>query len=498
MAISRKRKHAVAEDQQTSKQTSIPSQNGIKAFAGVSKSRGADNGTKKRKTAHQREATPPPVTLTKPTSAKSQTKRKRSLESVTEETNDEQSHPEPDYENRIFKQFAKKTTTATPRNKRFKNALPPSPAETPSKRAAALFDKLKLGSASNPIPFSLSDQHAGYDTPPDTPDAEKTSHDFTLPKELYELVQLHAAFLTALSLYYAHNGTSSQANVMAVLPHITKSWKKRNVTLDDLRRVLGVCQPQSFFLEDYGKAGICLSRAQPRGRALKRAASYIDEEDLNGRFEEGLQQNWMKWQDCADKENCAAVTFINQLPLAEIVKHESVEKATSLFARGQQRLADLKAGQAAANAEAQKPATEVATEQKSAQAVQNRGSSLLDRIHAKQRLTSSLPAGPTKHQLERKAALHRVEDIARVLDLLAGSKSRCSFSVQVVVQQLQQSLRNPITREEVEGCLEVMAKEVTPGFVSVITSGSVRGVVVSRAQRVELVDLRARVQRALT
>jgi hypothetical protein len=90
-----------------------------------------------------------------------------------------------------------------------------------------------------------------------------------------------------------------------------------------------------------------------------------------------------------------------------------------------------------------------------------------------------------------------VEDIARVLELLAGSKPRCSLSMPVMVQQLQQSLRNPISREEVERCLGLMAREITPGFVNVIVSGAVRGVVVSRAQKVSLEELRARVERAL-
>lgn len=127
------------------------------------------------------------------------------------------------------------------------------------------------------------------------------------------------------------------------------------------------------------------------------------------------------------------------------------------------------------------------------QATQSRGTNLLDRILAKQAHTASLPAGPTKEQLERKAALHRIEDIARVLDLLAAGRARCSFSMQAMVQQLQQSLRNPISREEVERCLGLMAKEVTPGFVGLVKNGAMTGVVVTRGGRVGLVELRGRI-----
>jgi hypothetical protein len=487
MAISRKRKYATAEDDNASKQTLSTS---IEAYAPVTKSQKAGDTSKKQKVAHRREPTPPAITVTRPTPAKSEKKRKRNLESIAESSDEEAMSEQRGLRKPTQPRGA--IQAATPGAKRLKNALPPSPADTPSKNTAALFDKLKIDA----VPFPLGARPFALDTPPDTPPADSATSHGAWPSELHDLCKLHAAFLTALSLYYAHNGTSSPADAKSLLPMITKNWKKRAATLEDLRRLLATAQAE-FQLEDFGRAGVCLSRAQPRGRALKRAASYIDEDDMNLRFEQALRAKWARWQVTAGQENSSASTFVNQLPLAEIAKSASVEKASPLFARGQQRLADLKAAQTTSVTATSNNPAPVNDTQRTIQAVQNRGTSLLDRVLAKQALTSSMPAGPTKEQLERKAALHRVEDVARVLGLLVASKPRMTLSMQAMVQQLQQSLRNPIAKDEVERCLEVMEKEITPGFVNVVVSGAVTAVVVSRSSRVEVEELRRRVGQAV-
>jgi hypothetical protein len=426
---------------------------------------------------------------------KMEKKRKRALETVDEELNDGNVFPGPATEEGVLKQLPQ-DKASTPRSKRFKTFQPLSPVETPSKDTTALFDKLKLSAPTKAIPFPLSGKQQAYDTPPDTPPATTFEVD-SLPVELEDLLFLQAAFLSALSLYYAHNGTSSPVNVKALLPIITKNWRKRTVSLDDLRMLLGLGQGEAqFTLQDFGRAGICLTKSEPRGRAIRRAASFVDEVDLNAGFEEALQRRWAQWLLATPKENPDIAVFMDQLPLAEITKHESVENTAPLFARGKQRLADLKASQAAANGPALVKRTEVSAEQKTGQIVQSRNTSLLDRVLAKQAHAASLPAGPTKAQLERKAALHRIEEIERILDLLAAGRPRCSFSMQVVIQQLQQSLRNPISKEEIERCLDLMAGEITPGFVRLVRSGAVTGVVVTKGGKVGFEQLRRRVQSA--
>ncbi|KAK3707821.1 hypothetical protein LTR37_011823 [Vermiconidia calcicola] len=486
MAPQRKRKHTSLEDQ-PSKQTTRPD---IQVFGTIGKPNVFDNGSKKRKTIHQRDPTPPPTT--RAPSVKADNKRKRDLETVEEEGSDEELAPASEASQRIFKQPAKRDV-AIPKSKRIKNV---QPVDTPSRSTTTLFEQMKLDVSTKAIPFALNGGPSAYNTPPYTPEAEGDTST-QLPKELDDLLMMHAAFLSALSMYYAHNGTTSPADVKTLLPMITKIWKKRTVALDDLQVLMAINKEvdTGFVLQDLGRAGVCLIRSQPRGRAIKRAASFVDEADLNARFENALRKRWSNWIMATPTESCNATLFIDQLPLAEITRSESVNKAAPVFARGQQRLADLKASQAAAQPECTAP-TLVTTEHKSTQAVQNRGSSLLDRVLARQALSSSLPAGPTRKQLERKAALHRVEDIARVLDLLAAGRARCSFSMQAMVQHLQQSLRNPISKEEIQQCLSLMATQITPGFVSLVCSGAVMGVIVTRGRKVDLDELRQRVQTA--
>lgn len=460
-------------------------------FTSVTKPAAAQaNEGKKRKTVHKREVTPPPPVVK--TAQKSAPKRKRDV------------IPDSDSEDEIVvSQPADRTLSteskpkAAPRHKRVKNAAPPTPAETPSKSAARLFDNLNIETSVRPIPISLPKKQLDYDTPPETP-TEETELDLSFPVEVEDLQDLFASFLAALSMHYSHNGTSTAPQILLLLPMITKHWKKRNVTQLDLQRILAVVpkQERDFVLEDSGRGGIRLVRLQSQGRAVRRAASYIDEEDLNDRFENALQKLWHQWQGSTLKENRTAAKFIDQLPLLEITKNEAAHKTSALFSRGEQRLADLKAGQAA-KVEAKTVQAETIQQRSSSQSTASRSTALFDRILAKQTLAASQSSsGPTKAELERKSALQRIEDIARILALMCGMKERCSFSMQVVTQQLQQSLRNPISNVEVWRCLTLMATEVTPGFVKVVQSGEVQGVVVTRSGSLALAELRERVQKA--
>lgn len=490
-----KRKAATLEEDHASKHThKTKTQQSIHTFGSIGKPNEGNESSKKQKRTHSRDATPPPV----PTSispVKSDKKRKRQLDVVEEEEEERSSTLSED----LATSDDRRRIAATPRNKRLKNVVPQTPAETPTKGAWALFDKLRIDEHARAIPCALPKRPSQFDTPPATPKEESPSLVLGLPAELEDFQDLYSSFLASLSLHYTHNGNTSPVNLSSLLPIFTKRWKKRDVKLDDLQRMLSIVQTdnQSFVLRDHGRAGICLTRAEPRGRALKRAASYIDENELNARFREALRAAWHEWRTTAPDRQGSAAAFIKQLPRCDIAMHESAEKAAPMFARGRQRLADLKAGQASAKEEMARGAPETNNAITGPiQASQTRGSALLDRILAKQTLLSTLPAGPTKAQLERKAALQRIEDIARVLSLITGAKERSSFSMPVITQQLQQSLRNPISREEVERCLGLIADEILPGFVKILRSGEVTGVIVSRAGNVGLEEVRRRVDRA--
>ncbi|KAK4989043.1 hypothetical protein LTR50_003512 [Elasticomyces elasticus] len=335
-----------------------------------------------------------------------------------------------------------------------------------------------------------------YQTPPSTPPAYEALH-----PELEDLLQLYSAFLTALSIHYAHNGTSSPADLRDLLPLITKTWRRRDVTLEDIQKLLGVQgKVVRFHLSDYGNGNISLVLTDT---SRSNTGNFIDETRMTTAFMDRLEELWAA---CADStsSSCPDISaFLSQLPLAPITLNLSAAKASPLFAKGAQRLQDLKSAARTASASPNAAQHHVTTPgpNKTPQAVSNRTTSLLDRILQKQTLASNSPTPPTKAELERTAALHRVEEISRVLDLLAGARPRASFSMAMLVQNLQNSLRSPMAREEVELCLRLMAEEVAPGYVSLLHTGSEQSrsafVIVVKGARPGLGVLKEGVQSAL-
>lgn len=310
---------------------------------------------------------------------------------------------------------------------------------------------------------------------------------------------MHSSLLTALSLHSAHNsGSTSAVNVKLLLPLVTANWRKRSVTVNDVRKILALTSHsvRSFELEDRARAGIFLARIFPNDSANQPQHNYINEAELNATFETALRKAWVAYSEKTPESLLTGRAFVRQLPLDDLKQNASTQNATPLYSRGQQRLADLKAGQAAAKAEVGTSQTPSQPASKDSSGVQNRNTSLLDRILAKQALSATLPAGPTRTELERKSALHRVEDVTRVLDMLAAGQPRASFSMAATIQHLQQSLRTPITKDEVERCLGLMASEIMPSFVKVVASGQVKGVVVTRGGKIGFADLKERLANA--
>ncbi|KAM0722191.1 hypothetical protein Q7P37_001632 [Cladosporium fusiforme] len=497
MAVCRKRK-AVAEEAPASKQTTCTT--ALRTTKGsTGKPDEGKQTPKRRRTGNTRSSTPPPPATGVAATASSQGKRKRTLEAVTEQSDEDQER-EFKVGDGFFKKFAKaKTSNATPQTSRFKDALP-SPAQTPSKGAEQLFNRLNIR-ASSPSAQPPSKRSRAADTPPLTPEADRLQPHAILPAELKELLSLYSSFLTALSLHSAHNsGSTSAVNIKTLLPLVTANWRKRSVTVIDVRKMLALTSQstRSFILEDRARAGVFLARTSPSNNTSQFQQSYINESELNAAFESALRKAWVDWSEKTPEALLTGRAFVRQLPLDDLKQDEATKNASPLHSRGQQRLADLKAGQAAAKAEAEssQPTPTSTPAAKDTSGVQNRNTSLLDRILAKQALSASLPAGPTRTELERKSALHRVEDVTRVLDMLAAGQPRASFSMAAMVQHLQQSLRNPITREEVERCLGLMATEIMPSFVKVVASGAVKGVVVTKGGKIGFADLKERLANA--
>ncbi|KAK7522341.1 hypothetical protein IWZ03DRAFT_342760 [Phyllosticta citriasiana] len=349
-----------------------------------------------------------------------------------------------------------------------------------------------------------------------------------LPQGLLDLIDLHSSFLGALSLYYAHNGISSPVDIRMLIPAITTKWGKRKVTIEDIRRSLGVMQSsaftahphpalkaRTFLLSDYGHGKICLEQQESRKARSRRSSTVIspslDENALNALFSIELSQRWDEYRRKItpnSKSPQSVSYFISQMPLTEITTCPSLAKMGPFLAKGQQRLEDFKAGALKRQASMMNfsrplgslPSSKPNVPQTPApnRSHHSRGASLLDRIRAKQTAAANAPPGPTPEERARIAALHRAEDVLATLSLMASTASvRVSFPLPRLVRDVQASSRTPVGADEVRRCVQVLADEVAKGYVALVKLGATEVVVVDLAKRVGSAEVRRRVGVAL-
>jgi hypothetical protein len=364
--------------------------------------------------------------------------------------------------------------------------------ETPTKGARSLLDRLFLSSK----------------TPTRSPLSSNSSNTFLLtqiinseelPTELLDLINLHAAFLTALSLHYAHNGTHAPADLRNICPDVARAWGKRAVTLEDIRRTLGVLNkyiPEGnkdhkishLTLSDYGHGKICIEMKIGLGRP-GRIARPVNENLLNEIYRCGLKKDWEE----RPADNIDVQQFVESLPLEPITTCSSLIKMSPLLAKGQRRLEDLRAVIMVKKepAKGNIPGLETTNAAKS---------TLLERLRAKQLHQSSLPPLPSKAELGRKAALQRIEEVVAVLAILSTSSSigqqRISFTLPTVLGKLRDSFKTPMSKEEGDTCVRLLASEIAPEWVRLVKMGKVEALVVNRDERPSELDIKQRVRDA--
>ncbi|KAH0542330.1 hypothetical protein FGG08_003267 [Glutinoglossum americanum] len=379
-----------------------------------------------------------------------------------------------------------------------------------------------------------------------------------LPGPLQDLVRLHSSFLTTLSLHHAHNGTLIPADLRLLTPSIGRAWGRRRVTIDDIRRTLGVMEiepsvhnsiplePQhGLKLSDYGNGKICVEMSDDPRLNLSLDKPIIVE-DLNTQFIRNLHGHW---NNCVRAANEAAMTgiqdtssakddtdteatsshrgfespesvtkFIQSLPMATIYICSSLNKASPLLAKGQKRLEEFKCTISPTKREGFDRVLAGGSLTKDHDAVTRRGNSLLERIRAKELHKSTLPPPLSKAAVHRKSALQRLDEVISVLvhfstsgaglprtergnrptvaelpstetpyimtDLSCVSgPQRVSLPLATLVVHLKNSLANPISREEAEKCIQLLADEVAPDWVNTVTIGEVTAVIINKGAR---------------
>jgi hypothetical protein len=418
---------------------------------------------------------------------------------------------------------ASSPASAIQKNKKIRLQLA-TPPDTPTKVLKRALCNLSLAPPAQPALQSGKRKRAAtpeLETPPTTPEYDGDDDDVSaeLPDGLYQLTRLNSAFLTALSLHYAHHGTSSPIDTRTLTPSITKIWGKRKVTLDDIRLCLGVANikaasgrvnnPPAFSLALFASGKVCveLNSAKKRQGVLSQS---FDEKALNAIFTQRLEQAWNRWDEKSDTK-----AFVSSLPLIGVPKSTSYKKVAPMLAKGQQRLEEVMRPKVAND---QSPVAQSRQKRRRANTVEDllevnrgrnakesspssskentpgivaaeaglRGLGLIERIRQKEIYKSTLPTPPTKAELERMAALQRAEELLGIVDLLAAGKGaglRVSFPLPALVKSVQSSIKSPLSKEEIESCLNVLAQDIAGGYIKIMAVGILKCVVVNKAYK---------------
>lgn len=391
--------------------------------------------------------------------------------------------------------------------------------ETPTKGARAILESFCL-QPSSPSSRSSSPPQFHADTPPTSPSCSRSpvprlQGSDELPEELQDLIDLYASFLTALSLHYAHHGSLAPVDLRVLCPSVARTWRRRVVSVQDVRQILAIAQQGStpevvvLSLSDYGHGKVCVEAADIQvNRGLHK--KLINEEALNEIFRQNLEQQWASYISSGSPSR-SAETFVPNLPLLPVGTCTSLFKLTPLLSKGQRRLEDLKAGAIKAQKASSLSAPSANDQTSRPKLTTSRSDSLLSRIRAKEMVQSTLPPPPSAAMLERKSSLNRLEEIVPVFELLtSGTIDRIqqsrrplgnpqlqtqtqSFTMPTLIQHLQMSLRNPISKDDAIRCVRLLAKLV-PEWVGVREVGKCVGVTVRRGSAAGRDEIDRRVQ----
>lgn len=318
---------------------------------------------------------------------------------------------------------------------------------------------------------------------------------------LNDFLDLHSAFVQALSIHAAHNGPKTPADLRELLPSITRVWKKRKVQAKDLQRIVWVwdrtwkAKDVSYRLANYGLGKVCLERAVRVEEQLS---------VLQDAFEQAFDLLWAQSEESlqGSTEEERPSLFLETLGLASI--HESLTPFTA-FQKGQQRLQDLRGGVIRMKTDKLRSEMERGGSKPAAE-TNNRRQNLLDRIKNKELRQSKLPPPPSKNELLRRSAADRAEEIAGILALLrpAGyvgtgikamlANQRKPFKLETIVQHIRDSVRSPIPADEVEACIEILADARVAGhWVNIVTINEMRSVVLKSCKDIAAKEIGARV-----
>ncbi|RDA87153.1 hypothetical protein CP532_4252 [Ophiocordyceps camponoti-leonardi (nom. inval.)] len=384
-----------------------------------------------------------------------------------------------------------------------------------------------------------------HHTPQLDAEAESTGKktiDRSLPSEFAELVDLNRALLRTVVLHMAHHGLNTPVDVRSVMPHVSRTWGKREVTVADIRRCMAVQshagEPSPLTMCDYGRGRICIELVSGIDGGGGGGGGVMDEERLGKQFRENLEALCAGRRRAGDDDDASvgdgngkddvglvdadeaggglgvdvllrrlSMKDLPQVAVTDVTASVKTHNAM-LLAKGQRALSELKSG-----AKKQQQANEASGEASSSSSSNNNNNnndndisskmSLLDRLRAKKLAKASEPPPPTAEAMRRRAALNRVGSAAATISMLALSSSsssstgRQAFTMKALSQKVRDSQRMAMSEEEAEACVRVMATEVAPGWLRLVTLAGRENVVVQRAGQPGDGEVEDRVRRLL-
>lgn len=331
--------------------------------------------------------------------------------------------------------------------------------------------------------------------------ASKTPVDHGLPPHLAELVDLHRALVKTIMIQIAHNGSNTPIDIRALTPNIARSWGKRQVTIEDIRRCIaiqasterGTTSP--FIVSDYGRGKVCIELDSRHNDAS------VNQDKLCRHFEDNLRH--LSSERATDEMADVDIPFqglsLGDLPQVAITNMDLGLNGSPILVKGHRALTELKNGVAAKQEE--KQAKQQAVINNPMLNPDGTKMSLLDRIRFKQLAKENEPLPPSGPELERRAALNRVADVSSTISMLCLSKPlslpRQAFTMQAILERLKDSLRMPISKDEATNCIRLIASEVAPEWLRVVTIGGRENVVAQRNQQPADHVIKERVQKLL-
>jgi DNA replication factor Cdt1 C-terminal domain len=343
------------------------------------------------------------------------------------------------------------------------------------------------------------------------PQAKESLIVHNLSQPTRTLIKLHNYFLQALSIHYAHTYPNAPAELGRLLQTITRLWKERAVTPDDLQKMLamyeigltigpspgeGVVQSGSPFQLTAAGSRKCVKYTGQREETDGPMSTSFVAKDLHNFYKAHIYALESAWK----KDRHDHLSFFQDETLDTYPK-STISIGTQTAARKakcSQNLADILRLSNATQLRNEKPSNSIrngiAEEGSTRLAeVENRKQSLLDRIQAKQ-LASKTKGKPTAQQILREHALGKISHVTDVLrmmqqqqqkteskstnykytssDLLPAQRSgKVSFSFAQIRDNTKSSTTVPISDEEVKMCLTMLSEELEGTWVKMIERG---------------------------